>query len=384
MNTKEIGELRRRQRRDRSNMTHIFGCYVNESGQIISEFRQSVGMMSENEAEKFFALLRRALGGTPGKNLIDVTFSTAQVADSEEHRLLMELRRTRLEEETHRTAFFQKVIENLKLDSDYVILIGCDSYDVPFKTHNDESLPDSAQESFTYLLCAICPVKQTKPALRYEPQSHDFHDGSALNVIAPPELGFLFPAFDDRSTNIYNALYFTKNPADNHEAVADALFRAPIPMPAARQKESFAALLSDALQEECSLDVVQSVHEQLSREIAMHKESKLPDVLRIGKEHITDVLDGCGVSPARVAKFEIDYDDTFGLAAQLPPSNMIDPKRLEIQTSDVIIKIAPDRGDLLQTRVIDGVEYLLIRAEQSVQINGVDIHIGQQKDAVTN
>ena len=81
MNTKEIGEIRRRQRRDRSNMTTIFGCYVNDKKEIISEFSQSLGMMPENEAEKYFGLLRRTLGGTLGKNLIDITFQTSQVAD---------------------------------------------------------------------------------------------------------------------------------------------------------------------------------------------------------------------------------------------------------------------------------------------------------------
>ena len=50
MNEKEIGEIRRRQRRDRSNMTAIYGCYVNENKEIITEFRQSTGMMPENEA----------------------------------------------------------------------------------------------------------------------------------------------------------------------------------------------------------------------------------------------------------------------------------------------------------------------------------------------
>ena len=54
MNTKEIGEIRRHIRRDRSNMTAIYGCYVNENKEIISQFRQSTGMMSENEGDKYF------------------------------------------------------------------------------------------------------------------------------------------------------------------------------------------------------------------------------------------------------------------------------------------------------------------------------------------
>ena len=77
MNMKEIGEIRRRVRRDRSNMTSIYGCYVNENKEIISEFRQSTGMMSENEGDKYFGLLKKALSGSVGKNLIDITFKTS-------------------------------------------------------------------------------------------------------------------------------------------------------------------------------------------------------------------------------------------------------------------------------------------------------------------
>ena len=74
MNIKEIGEIRRRVRRDRSNITAIYGCYVNSQKQIITEFKQSTGIMPENEAEKYFGLLKRTLSGTIGKNLLNITW----------------------------------------------------------------------------------------------------------------------------------------------------------------------------------------------------------------------------------------------------------------------------------------------------------------------
>ena len=52
MNDKEIGEIRRHLRRDRANITHIFGCYVNDNKEIISEFDQGLGLMPEEEAEQ--------------------------------------------------------------------------------------------------------------------------------------------------------------------------------------------------------------------------------------------------------------------------------------------------------------------------------------------
>lgn len=377
MNTKEIGEIRRRQRRDRSNMTAVYGCYVNGNKEIISKFRQSLGMMPENEAEKYFGLLRRSLGGTLGKNLIDINFSTTQVASAPEHKMLMQLRATRLEDDTIREEFFQKAIESLSLEGNYLILLGCDSYDVPFKSKDSDFQADNADETYTYLLCAICPVKQTKATLHYVPEEKQFHDGNMVNVVSAPELGFLFPAFDGRATNIYNALYYNKSIKENHQAFVDAIFAATVPKPAFEQKQSFEALLTRALEEECTLDVVQTVHDQIRQQIAMHKESKLPDALMISKDMVKDTLEGCGISESHVAKFSIDYDEAFGFEADVHPKNIIDEKKIEISTPDVIIKVAPDRGDLIQTRIIGGVKYLLINAEEDVTVNGVSIHIGE-------
>ncbi len=381
MNTKEIGEIRRRQRRDRSNMAAIYGCYVNEKQEIISQFYRSTGMMSENEAERYFGLLRRSLSGTIGKNLIDLTFQTAQVAGSEEHQLLMELRKTELKEDAVRQRFYEKVISSLSLGQNYLILLGCDRYDVPFKSKDGDTQSDNSEETYTYILCAICPVKQTKATLQYIPEDKEFHDGNITNVVAAPELGFLFPAFDNRATNIYNALYYHHSPKENYEELVAALFNTPVAKPAAAQKTTFEALLTRSLEEECSLDVVQNVHDQLCQRIELHKESRVPDALLISKEQVKQALQESGVSEGHIAKFGIEYDEAFGFEAELHPKNIIDNRKIEIHTPDVSIKVAPDRGDLIQTRVIGGVKYIMICADEDVEVNGVSIHIGDKEVA---
>ncbi len=381
MNTKEIGEIRRRQRRDRSNMTNIFGCYINEQKEIISEFSQSLGIMPENESEKYFALLRRTLGGTLGKNLIDITFKTSQVAGAPEHKLLMDLRNSRLKDDQLRMTFYKKVMESLTLEGNYLILLGCDSYDVPFKSNDGDLSADNSDQTYTYLLCAVCPVKQTKANLHYVPEEKQFHDGNMANVVSAPELGFLFPAFDNRATNIYNALYYNKSVKENHQSFVDAVFNTAVPKPAFEQKQSFEALLSRSLDDECSLEVVQNVHDCLCRQIEMHKESKIPEALMVGKEQVKAALDQCGVSEQHLAKFSVDYDEAFGFEALLHPKNIIDNKKIQISTPDVIIKVAPDRSDLIETRVIDGVQYILINAQEDVTVNGVSIHIGDREEA---
>ena len=381
MNEKEVGEIRRRQRRDRSNMTAIYGCYVNAQKEIISEFSQSLGIMPENESEKYFALLKRTLSGTLGKNLIDISFKTSQVAGSPEHQLLMDLRQTRLKDDELRRSFYQKIIDSVSFEDNYLILLGCDSYDVPFKSKDDSTQADQSEEVYTYLVCAICPVKQTKPNLHYVAEEKLFHDGAMAQMVSAPQLGFLFPAFDNRATNIYNALFYSRDIKDGHDTFIETIFNTAVPKPAAEQKQSFEALLSASLDDECGMEVVQEVHNQLRQRIEMHKEAKVPEPLMISKEDVKQVLKDCGVSEAHMAKFSVDYDEAFGFEAELHPRNIIDDKHFEIKTPDVSIKVAPDRSDLIETRVIGGVKYILICADENVEVNGVSIQINDKEPA---
>ena len=383
MNDKEIGEIRRHLRRDRSNITKIYGCFVNDNKEIITEFSQSTGIMPENEGDKYFALFKRVLSGSVGKNLIDITFKTSQVAGSPEHKLLMDLRASKLGDDELLHGFFQKIIESVSVEGNYLILIGCDSYDVPFKGKDDLSDSGKSEEVYTYLICAICPVKQTKPNLHYVPEEKLFHDGAMNQPVSAPALGFLFPAFDNRATNIYNAMYYTHDIKVSQDALIEALFNTPVPMPAAEQKKCFEALLTTALGEECNLDVVQTVHDQLCQRIELHKEAKVPEPLMIAKADVKEALASCGVSEEHLAKFSVDYDETFGFEADLHPKNIIDSKRFEIKTPDVSIKVDPTRSDLIETRVIGGVKYIMICADENVEVNGVSIHIDEeQKEAV--
>lgn len=375
MNEKEIGEIRRHLRRDRSNMTKIYGCYVNAQKEIVSSFSQSLGIMPENESDKYFALLKRTLSGGIGKNLIDITFKTSQVAGSQEHKMLMDLRSCKLADERLLHDFYQKIIESVTFEDNYLILLGCDTYDVPFKGRDGETHSDSSDESYTYIVCAICPVKQTKPNLHYVAEEKVFHDGAMAQMVSAPQLGFLFPAFDNRATNIYNALLYSKDTADSHVEFVTSIFNTSVPKPAAEQKKSFEALLGSALDDQCSLDVVQRVHDELCQRIELHKESKVPEALTVSKEEVKQVLAECGVSEEHIARFSVDYDGAFGFEADLYPKNIIDPKRFEIKTPDVSIKVAPDRSDLIETRVIGGVKYLMICADENVEVNGVNIHI---------
>ena len=265
------------------------------------------------------------------------------------------------------------------MEGNYLILLGCDSYDVPFKSKDDFHQADRSEEVYTYILCTICPVKETKANLHYVPEEKLFHDGAMHQMVSAPALGFLFPAFDGRSTNLYNALLYSKDAGDNHEAFVTAIFNTDPYQTAKEQKQSFEALLGNALEEECSLDIVQAVHSEIGSMIQMHKESKVDEPLMLGKEEVKAVLQQNGVSETALAKFSVDYDEVFGFDAELHPKNIIDNKRFEIVTPDISIKVNPECSDLIETRIIGGVKYILIPADENVEVNGVSITIKDEE-----
>ena len=381
MNQKELNEIRRRFRLDKNNFSRIFGCYVNSNREVISWIDASLGLMRQEEQEMYLGLLKKALSGTLGRNLIDIEFSTAQVADSDEHRLLMRLRDSGLEDEEAVQTLYEKIAGSLHLADNYLILLAADRYDVPFRSRDGFRQEEGSEQQFSYILCSICPVKETKPVLRYDSAEGKFHERGTDWVAAAPEVGFLFPAFDDRATNLYGALYYTKNTDNSYEEFVSAVFNLQPPMPAGTQRETFREVLTDALEDECSVNVVQNVHTALRELVLTHKETRAEEPLAVTRQEVGAVLEHCGVSEPKMAAFNVKYDEAFGGGSEVPPQNLLGAAQLEYRTPDVVIRVNPDRQDLVQTRVLGGAKYLLINVDEGMELNGVSVRVPEeQKD----
>lgn len=375
MNQKEISELRRRFRADKSNISRIYGCFVNTNKEIVAYIDSSLGMLKQEEQEIYLARLKKCLSGAQGRNLIDIEFSTQQVVDSEEHRLLSKLRSTQCQDADAREALYRKVIDVLDMEqSNYVILLASDSYDVPHRGADDEEFSEASAEVFTYFVCAVCPVKEATADLRFFYDVSEFHIASSGPLLGNTALGFLFPAFDDRSANIYNALYYAQKPDMLHEEFIDAVFRTEPPMSAPDQRNAFHTALADALESECSYGVVQTVNEQLRERVELHKAEKNPELLSLDAREVENILRRGGVSEPHVEAFGKAVRESFGEDAALQPGNLVD-KKFEIVTPNVKITMAPEFSELVQTRVIDGRKYILIPADEGMEVNGVAVEI---------
>ena len=339
MNKKEISEIRRRFRPDKANIGRIYGCYVNSSKEVISYIDESVSLMPQEEAQQYLNFLKKAFSGAPGKNLTDIVFSTEQVMDSEEHRLLMSLREDKADA---RQAFFQKVIENLDMgDSNY--LIG-----------NDDQV-------YRYFVCAICPVKDGKLELGYYSGENEFHNCLAKQIVSAPELGFLFPAFDNRATNIYNALFYSRKPEETHYEFIDGIFKTDLAMSPAEVREAFKSVLSDSV--DCTMDIMRGLQDRLKAMIDAHEENKDEEPLSISSLDLCRILEECRA-----------FEERFGNTT-LNPEIIVDTRKFEVKTGDVTISVNPDQSFLLESREVDGKKYIMIPADSGAELNGFSVTV---------
>ncbi len=372
MNEKELREIKRRFRPDRSNITKIVGCFVNANGQIISRFTQPILLSENDEGEELLAVMKKTLSGSLGTNLIDVEFSTADVLNSDEHKLLMTLRDTKLADTDALERFYKGVTESIHLPANYVIMLACDVYDV---CSGNDSEDEGSHTTFTYIVCSICPLKDADSGLFFRESDKLFHSVNANAILTRPLLGFMFPTFDDRVANIYHTLLYTKDISNTYPEFTERILGKEAPMPPKVQKSSFDYCLTSALGDECSFDTIKSVHTQISEMIEVHKLSESDEPFVITKPLVKEVLEKCGVAEDKVTKTAERIDESFGKNAELRPKNVINTRQLDIKMPDIQIKVKPEKYDLISTQVINGKKYVMIEAEEGVVINGIEVKI---------
>ena len=376
LNEKEVAEIRRRFNPQKTNIIGVHGCYVNENREIVAEFNQPLAALTQDETESMLALLKKLLSGGLDRNLIDIEFSNEQVLGGEEHKRLLKLRDSALCDEPELKALFSDIIETVRVEGAYLILAAADNYDV-FTYREDGKKDEDSTELFKYFLCGVFPVKMTKPQLSFAAFDNTFKNIVANSVITAPLLGFMFPAFDDRAANIYNTLFYTKDSAANNSEIIDRLFKAEPPMPAAEQRETFNSLLNGVTNDENNLGIIKNIQDEIGGMITEHKESREREPLAVSRDDICDILRSADMSDEKIETFKAGFDESFGEKARLNPQNLVETKRLEFTGADISIKINPERSELVETRVIDGVKYILIRADEEIEVNGVPINIGE-------
>ena len=366
---REISEIKRQFTPSSCSISRICGCYVDGEKNKKAQFKEAFLSLPEEDMFKYFEILRKNLSGTLGKNLLNLEFPLEAEKEGGPHEFLLKLRASRLQDDGLLDQFYDRIIETYEHVGNYLILLIHDAYDIPGKTSDGLEMEDASDEVFTYLLCCLCPVDLSKPGLSYNELENTFQNRIRDWVVGMPELGCLFPAFNDRSTDLHGALYYTKNANDLHDVFIEQMLGCPIPLPAEFQKESFQAIIEDTLGDACDYETVKTIHENLNEMLEEHKDA--PEPLVLDKYQVRSLLEQSGVEEEHLETFDKNFDETAGEHASIFASNIVNTRAFEVKTPDVIVKVNPSRTDLIETRQIDGRTCLVIAVDGGVEVNGI-------------
>lgn len=380
MNKREISEIKKQFKKDNNAITRICGCYVDAEKQIKTTLKEAFFALSEEEIFKYYEIFKKALSGGIGKNLHNLEYSIHDEGPDSAHALLMKLRDEKIADDETVDAFYNKVIENYEYGENYYIILIHSAYDVPGKASDNEEMFDASEEVYNHILCCICPVKLSEPGLSYNEATNAIEERPRDWWVQAPMTGFLFPAFNDRSSDIHGVLYFSKNPEELHSKFIDACLGAPTPISFKSQKEAFQEILTDTLGEECDYETVRQIHENLTELAEEHKEDEVP--LTLTKPEVKDLLEKSGVEPERLEHFDKVYEDAAGENTAILVPAITGTGKFAVKTPDVDIKVNPDRLDLVETKFIGGRRCLVIAVEDNVEVNGMPVKMWEeQKEA---
>ncbi len=374
MNKKEIAEIKKQFTQERCAITRICGCYVDGEKNKKTELKEAFLSLPEEEMFKYFAIFRKVLSGTVGKNLLTMEFPLASEEAGGTQDFLMQLRASSLKDENLLEEFYDKIIENYYSVENYLILLIHAVYDIPGKSSDGEEMFDASDEVYDHILCCICPVTLSKPGLSYDEESNAFHTRICDRVVNMPDIGFLFPAFHDRSTDVHSLLYYAAKPEELRMEFVEPVLGCNLPLSAGDQKETFQTIVEETLGDACDYEVVKNIHEKLNEMIEEKKDE--PDPVVLDRAEVKRLLEYSGVEEEKLSSFEEKYEEAAGTDTCFVASNVANTRQFEIKTPDVVVKVSPDRMDLVETKVINGRKCLVISLDNSVEVNGITVHMG--------
>lgn len=377
MNKKEISEIKKLLNDEHAVITRICGCYVDGEKEIKFTSKEAFHSLSEEESFKYCDIFKHTLSGTLGKNMLNMEFPLQEEKEGGKQEFLLKLLDSKLEDDEILNEFYQKVIDNYDYPSNYYIVLIHAVYDVPGKSTDGTEMFDASDAVYDYIICSICPVNLSKSGLSYDSESNSISERVRDWIVSAPANGFLFPQFNDRATDIHGILYYSKNPEELQSEFIDNMLGAVPPMSAKNQKETFNSIISNTLGEDADFETVKIIHENLNEMIEKNKEE--PEPLVLTKYDVKQVFEDSHIPDEKLTVLDKQLDEV-GEQPSFVASNVVDTRKFNIEMPDVVIKVNPDRTDLVETRVIDGKQCLVIEVTDRIEVNGVSVIAGKMED----
>lgn len=376
MNNEELKEIRKQFKKKNKSFTiyRVAYTYVIPAipeTQIPSFEIKEWDDFREAEQEIFLKIFKKALSGSIGKNLMEYPFERNPDEENPFQKKLYTLNASALKDQALVEQFRDEIIKSDGLNGKHMITLAYCEYQVPQLDKNGEVIPDSTPSPFPFLLCAINEVDLTDIGLFYNKESGAMEKKVDEDMHVLPKVidGFMFPVFADRGADISRLLYYTAKPKEPNDGLIEMLSGREAELPYDREQASFAGLLSDIAQEQLSLNLVQSLQDNI-RDIVY--DTRDDQSYSLSKPEMERLLVESGIPEEKMERFSAVYDNQIG-EEELKPVNMIDTSRLSIKMPSIQVTVKDEASDKVKTQVVDGKRYLMIEVDEGLVVNGIDM-----------
>lgn len=373
MTKQEIAEIKKQFGIKKCNFDRIAGCYVDAEGNKKAVFSKPFHALGEEEVFKYLDLFKKGMSGKIGKTLHDLEFPLDAEEGGGAQASLMALKRSGLKDDTILEAFYDKIIGSYSYVGNYIILLAHANYDVPGKATDGEEMEDTSEEVYEYIDCLICPVELSKPGLGYLEQKDEIGRVEQTWMVQPPEFAFLFPAFNDRSSDIHHTLLYAKKLTGNGELAEQfvgGILGCEVPAEADAEKHIFTTVVEATLGKDCGTEQVTEILDGLNEIAKEHEEDAEP--YKLDKKDVEKLVSKVA-DQEQMESFGEIWDSQAG-DATLHLTNIMSTDKVEVKTPDVVVKVNNDRTDLIETREVDGRKCLVIALDGEVEVAGIRVH----------
>ena len=371
MDKKAIAEIRKLMTPGHCVIDRIRGIYVDDNREILMEMKETFLPMQEENVEKYCEIFKKTLSGRLGKNLFNLEFPLEEEKEGGRQHFLYRLQQSGLRDEDLVSEFFEKVIDTYEAPGKYLVLLVHGMYDIPARTSDGADLEDGSDYVYSFLLCSFCPVTERRDGLCYDTETGMFIDKRGEWIVQKPDQGFLFPAYNDRMPDLHSVLYYARKENERHSELTDSLLGASLPMKQSDQADLFHSLVEETLGRDCDFGNVVSVQEAVSQMIEAHKDD--PEPLQLEKADVRRVLSENGASREVMENFDETFEQAVGEGGTLMAESLVPSGNMVVKSPSIRISIKSDMKEMLQTRILDGREYLIIPVQDQIEVNGIRI-----------
>lgn len=371
MNKKEVAEIKKQFTPANCTITRICGCYVNAEKEIITRFKEAFLSLPEEDAFKYFEIFKKSLSGKIGKNLHNLGFPLKEEADGGKQEFLMQLRESQLQDESLLSEVYDRIIQSYDSIGNFIIVLIHGIYDIPGKGTDGRTMFDASDEIYDHILCCICPMNLAKPGLAYNEKEQCIKNRERDWVVDMPDCAFLFPAFNDRSTDIHAALYYTKKGTELQDRVISEVLGCEVPLTCDMQKGLFQSLVEEVAGDSMDIETARALYDNLMEYMEAQKMSMEPSHLT--KEAIRDILAASSLPNENMKRFDDVFNSLADEKTVIEPQNVVNEAKFEVKTGTWCIQAAPEEAPALKMQYVDGRRCLVIELDDGVMVNGINI-----------